>query len=215
MSFLDQLKSQASALQTRQHTDTGQLDARRADAEAACLRAWSYLSDLSRQLDVLQPVCEGFTLDGKTYWPAMKLSHFRVDFRKKKLRDREVYDYLAMGWKITPHSGEPVTHSVSVNFPPELQRVEARLADGNVRHERNEVRHPEKNSLLAVRFDCVTESRGSVQLTPAHDAATLAFRIANAGNFGIVQAVRPASAVHTDVLDEMARLVVGQSHRFF
>jgi hypothetical protein len=214
VSFLNQLKSQASALQSQQHTAQQNLAAHTAQAENACKTVWHYLSDLAQQLNVIAPAGPRFTLDGKTPWPAMKLTGFRVDARKKKLRDQEVFDYVAMGWQIVPQTGAPVGGTVSVNFPPDLQRVETRLAFGGVKHERKEVRHPEKNTLLAIRFDYLTEARGNVTVTPDHDQGTLAFRLANANGFDIVNTTWPAAQVHGDVLDELAKLIVAQSSRF-
>jgi hypothetical protein len=207
VSFLNQLKSQASALQQQQHGQVQNFEANTAQTEMACQKAWSYLSDLARQLTVIEPPGSKFTLDGKTPWPAMKLTNFRADSRKKKLRDKEVFDYLAMGWHIVPQFG-------LANFPPDLQRIEKRLAEGNVKHERIEVRHPEKNSLLALRFDYITEARGSVTVTADHDNAKLVFRVANASGFEIITTSWAAGQVQTNTLDELARMIVAQPHRF-
>ena len=83
----------------------------------------------------------------------MKLIDFRPDARKKTLHDQEVTDYIALSWLIVPQDTAPVGDSVSANFPLDLQRIELRLAVGNVQHERVLVRHPEKNTLQAIRFD--------------------------------------------------------------
>ena len=214
MSFLSQLKSQASALQQQQHGLVQTFEASTAQTETACQTAWSYLSDLARQLNVIEPQGPGFTLDGKTPWPTMKLTHFRADCRKKRLRDREVFDYIAVGWQIVPQHGLPVGGSVSANFPPDLQRIEKRLAEGHVKHERIEVRHPEKNSLLALRFDYTTEARGSVTVTADHDTAKLIFRVANASGFGVTTSDWVAGQVQTNLLDELAKMIVAQPHRF-
>src|SRR4051812_41433268 len=136
MSFLNQLKSQAQALQN-QRTEAGQhLEERTAQTEQACSVILPYLQALARQLSVIQPAGPVLTVDGKTPWPAMKLLDFRVDARRKMLRDREVFDYIAMGWRIVPQVGEPVTGVVRVNFPTDMRRVEDRLAMGPVRHDR-------------------------------------------------------------------------------
>lgn len=214
MSFLDQLKSQASALQDQQRSQVQNFEASTAQTEAACLKVWHYLSDLARQLNVIEPPGAKFTLDGKTPWPAMKLTGFRADARKKRLRDKEVHDYLAMGWNIVPQFGAPVGGTVSANFPPDLQRIEKRLAEGSVRHERIELRHPEKNSLLAVRFDYITESRGSVKVSADHENAKLVFRVSNASGFEILNTSWPAAQVQTDTLDELAKMIVAQPSRF-
>jgi hypothetical protein len=144
VSFLNQLRSQAKALQSQQSQQQLDFEENTAQTEAGCRCALQYLEDLARHLNVLGPAAPKFTLDGKTAWPAMKLAEFRVDSRKKMLRNREVFDYMAIGWRIVPRLGQPVGGTVTVNFPPDLQRVEARLAMGPVKHQRKELRHPKK-----------------------------------------------------------------------
>jgi hypothetical protein len=214
VSFLNELKLQAKALQTQQDQAQLNLEDRTAETEAACQHTLQYLQDMARHLNVIGPAAAKFSVDGKTPWPAMKLIDFRVDARKKSLRNREVFDYLAMGWRIVPQAGPPVAGSVSVNFLPDLQRVESRLAMGLVKHERKELRHPDKQTLQALQFDYVTETRGSVVVTPDHDEAVLAFRLLNARGFEVLHASWPAVKVRTEVLDELAKLIVCEPSRF-
>ncbi len=218
VSFLNQLKAQASALQTEQVIDHALLAANTAQTEAACKTAWLYIKELADQLNVINPAGPAFSLDGKTPWPPMKLTAFRVDARKKLLRNQECYDYLAIAWKIAPQQelqpGAVLGASVTVNFPPDLERVQKRLSLGNVKHDRHEQRHPEKNTLLAYRFEYTVESRGSITITPNHDEATLAFRISNANGFELLTTQWPAASIQTDLLDELAKLLVAQPSRF-
>lgn len=214
MSFLNQLKSQAQSLQSQHGLEQRDLEENTVRTEAACRFASNYLDDLARQLNVIQPPGPRFSLDGRTPWPAMKLREFRVDARKKMLRGREAYDYVAMGWRIVPQVGQPVTGVVRVNFPPDLQRVESRIMMGPVKHERRELRHPEKNTLTAIEFEYLTETRGSVQITPDHDNGVVAFRILNASGFGVLQRSVPAVQVAAELLDELAKLLVCEPNRF-
>ena len=214
VSFLNQLKSQAHALQSRQGLQQRDLEENTTRTEAACRAAFHYLDDLARQLNVIQPVGPRFSLDGRTQWPTMKLVDFRVDARKKMLRGREVFDYFAMGWRIVPQVGPAVGGSVRVNFPPDLQRVESRLAAGLVKHERKELRHPEKNTLQAIQFDYLTETRGSVHATPDHDAGLVSFRLLNASGFDVVKTNVSAAGVGAELLDELAKLLVSQPNSF-
>ncbi len=214
MSFLNQLKSQANALQSQQSQTQADLAENTRATEEACRFALPYLQDLARHLNVIAPKAPRFTLDGKTPWPAMKLIEFRVDSRKKTLHSKEVFDYVAMGWRVVPQIGEPVGGTVSVNFPPDLQRVETRLMMGPVKHERKEVRHAEKNTLLAIQFDYITETRANVVVTADHEKAELAFRLMNATGFEIVNSTWPAAKIKADVLDELAKLIVGEASRF-
>lgn len=214
MSFLDKLKLQADALQSRQAADLRNLETNTAETERVCQMVWRYLQDLSRQLSVINPAGPKFSVDGKTPWPAMKLTGFRSDFRKKKLRDKDVYDYMAMGWDIVPLTGAPVTGSVSVNFPPDLDRVQKRLSFGHIEYERKDLRHPEKNTLQAIRFEYTTRARGNVTVTADHDNAQLLFRLANADGFGVVSTAWPVALIQIDLLDELAKLIVAEPSRF-
>lgn len=214
MSFLNQLKSQASVLRSEQTAQQTYSAANTRLTEAAAKTAWLYVTELVKQLNVIGPNGPALSLDGKTPWPVMKLIDFRVDARKKKLRDQEVYDYIAVGWRMVPREGEPVAGSVSANFPPDLQRIEARLSVGAVQHERVNVRHPEKNTLQAIRFDYVTEARGGLTITADHDDAKLAFRLANMQGFEVVNTSYCADQIQSHLLDELAKLIVGQASRF-
>lgn len=214
MSFLNQLKSQASALQSQQSAQSQSVETNTADTELASKTAWLYVSELAKQLNVIVPDGPTLSLDGKTQWAAMRLTDFRTDSRKKQLRGKDVYDYIAMGWQIVPKNGSPVPGAVSVNFPPDLERVEKRLSLGSVKHERKDVRHPEKNTLQAIRFEYLTQARGNLTITADHDKGQLLFRLANTGGFEILQTTVAAQRVNTELLDEMAKMVVGQPSRF-
>lgn len=214
LSFLNQLKQQAATLQAQQNTELQNIEANTEATEWACQVACKYLQDLALHLSVIAPDAPRFSLDGKTPWPPMKLVEFRTDFRKKSLRDKEVFDYIAMAWDIVPKSGLAVGGSVSVNFPPDLERVQKRLAFGHVEHEQKNLRHPEKNTLQAISFEYVTKARGNVTVTADHDNANLVFRLANADGFGVETSTWAANKIDYESLDELAKMVVAQANRF-
>jgi hypothetical protein len=214
VSFLNELKLQASALENQKAQQLQDCEVNAAKTERACKLVSHYLQDLARHLSVLTPAAPRFSLDGKTHWPAMKLTGFRADARKKMLRDKEVYDYVAMGWDIVPLVGAPVPGSVSVNFPPDLDRVQKRLAFGHVEHEQKSVIHPEKNTLQAICFEYTTRARGNVTVTADHNNAQLVFRLANADGFGVATSNWPADRIDNELMDELAKLVVAQPNRF-
>ena len=121
MNFLNQLKSEATALQSRQNADVALLEANRSRTELGCKTAWLYIADLVKQLNVIEPDGPRLSVDSKTFWPALKLCGFRADFRKKMLRDMEVFDYIALGWDIVVREGTAPSGTISVNFPPRPQ----------------------------------------------------------------------------------------------
>ena len=215
MSFLNQLKNQASSLQRRQGLLHVEREQSVAATEVACSLVHEYLQDLARQLSVIEPAAPALSLDGKTPWPAMKLATFRVDARRKTVDEREVIGTISMGWDIVPQApGGPFHGSISANFPPDLERVESRLSLGQVKNDRREVRHAEKGSLLAIRFDYLVQARGHVGITADHEQGTLAFRLLNASGFAVVNTQYPADRINAALLDELARLIVSQPSSF-
>ena len=214
MSFLNQLKSQASALQQQQVGDHASRDAHVQQTELAMKTVNLYLGELAKQLNVIAPRGPTLSLDGKTPWPAMQMTEFRVDARKKMLRDQEVSDYVAMGWRLLPVMGKAVGGSVVANFSTDIERVEKALAAGGVKHDRIAVRHPEKNTLKEVRFDYLTEARGSVMVSAQNDEGLMEFRLATVRGFEIIKVTMDAAQVQSNVLDELAKLIVGQPSNF-
>lgn len=218
MSFLSELKSRANALQGLELGAQRDLMAGTEACEQACRLALAYLQDLCAQLNVIQPAAAGaYTLDGKVPFAAsaaLVQRNFRCDARRKLLRNAEVCDYIGVGWDLLPATGLVATHTVTVNFPPDLERVTSRLSFGQIPHERKDLRHPESNKLLAYVFDYQTESRAFITLTPDHDTGCIAFRVTNVGGFGVLNTTYPAAQVTQKLMDELAKKVLGQPSRF-
>jgi hypothetical protein len=211
--LLDQLKSQAAELSSRQADSAPDLAANSAKTEASCQIVAQYFRDLAKHLNVLEPSGPRFSLDGKTPWPAMKLVKFSADARKKLLRDKEVFDTITMGWTIVPKMGVPVGGAVTLSFLPEVEGLQKTLNLANVAFERKEQRHPERKS-LAVRFEYTTQARGSVMVTADHDAAQLVFRVANAEGFGVITMGIGAERINSNLMDELAKLIMAQPSMF-
>ena len=51
-------------------------------------------------------------------------------------------------------------------------------------------------------------------VTPDHDNGSIAFRAMNAAGFGVINASCPAAMEKRDLLDELAKLIVSQPHKF-
>lgn len=221
MSFLNQLKQQAQSLQTRQGDELQQLDTHTAATEAVCQTVWHYFMELPRQLNVIEPAAAAsLSLDGKTLWPPMKQTDFRFDARKKTLRGKEVFEYLAIGWQlalqqpgVSSANGLPKGR-VSVNFPPDLERVERRLQAGQVKHERQELRHPETNRLQSIVFLHDMAARASVRVTPNHQNGSFDIRLAAVGGLEVASTQYSIAQLNSTALDELAKLIVGQPNRF-
>jgi len=214
MSFLNQLRQQAQAVQSRQHDTQGSLERALKQTEEACGRIWRYLQDLQAQLNVIQPELDTWTLDGRQPWPRMRLQDFRIDARRKTLQGQEVHDNLAMVWRMLPADPSAARHGrVSVNFPPDLERVERRLQAARVPHERSEQRQPETNRLQFIHFDYTHEARAGVQFAPDHERAQVRIRLVAVGKPEVEALEYPAAELQPALLDELAKRIVGAPHR--
>ncbi len=210
MGFLEQLKHQAQEVQSQRGAAVQHLDANVEATEQACQTLWRYLADLSTQLNIIQPPAFDVSLDGRNRWPPMKLTDFRFDARKALIRQREVIGHLTLGWQLQPHTAAPERGSVSVNFPPDLARVESRLRAGQVKHERLEQRHPDTRKLQAVVFEHDFVARAGIVFTADHDQARFQVHAACLRSMDVAQFNLAASDVTTDWLDDMAKAILGQ-----
>lgn len=211
MSFLDDLKRQAEALKTQQTGDSAALARNTALAEAACKTVFGYFTSLATQLEVLSPTSPTrFTLDRQNVIAGMRMTEFRADSRRKPLRDEQVFDYLVLHWQL--RSGRAL--QLTKDFLPEMERIESRLRQGGGQFDNEALRNPDNGKLLGRRYSFVADFVGSVRATPLHDSARVHFQLHNLDGFESVSLELPATEVGSTRLDELARWIVGQPHRF-
>jgi hypothetical protein len=209
--FLDDLKRQADALKAQQTTDLAALARNTALTEAACKTAFTYFNTLNAQLGVLQPKSHArFELDRKHVFDALALVDFRVDARRKRLREEDVTDFIVLHWQL--RSGRKV--QLSLDFLPEIQKLEPRLRQSGAEVDTESVRDPDNGRLQAMRYTFTADFRASVRMTPHHDVGTIHFQLHNLDGFESISVEFPALEVGSARLDELARWLVGQPHRF-
>jgi hypothetical protein len=212
MGFLENLKRQADALKAEATVDVAALERNTALADSACKTALQYLTELAPQLNVLRPRHPSrLSLDNRTPLEGLVRCDFRVDARKKILRDKESVDHVVMHfWQ---KSGVKVT--MRKDFPPEIERLETRLRQAGVMPDRTVVRDPVKGTMKETVFVFTADIVGMVRIQPDHDTGRVTFRITNLDAFEVVTAEFPATKVGSALLDEMARWIAGDNHEFF
>jgi hypothetical protein len=209
--FLDDLKRQADALKTQQVIDTATLARNAGLVEAACKTTLQYWMELAQQLNVLQPTTPvRFSLDKSTALDGLKRCDFRVDSRRKQHRGQEVFDHVVL--HALQKSGRSLT--MSKDFPPEIERLEARLRQAGIAPDTNWVRHPDSGRLEEVRFAFTADLSLMARLLPDHDQGTMRFQISNFDGLETVNADFPAHLVGSDLLDQLARWVMGEPNDF-
>jgi hypothetical protein len=211
VSFLDDLKRQADALKTQQTGDTAALARNAALTEAACKTVFSYFTTLAPQLDVLRPASPArFTLDRQNVLERLPLTEFRVDSRKKKLRDDDVFDFLVMHWQLK--SGREL--QLFKDFLPDMEKLESKLQQSGAKFENEAVRDPVTGKLQGRRYTFTADFFGLVRVTPQHDSGRIHFQLQNLDGFESVSLELPAIEVGSGRLDELARWIAGHPHGF-
>jgi hypothetical protein len=199
MGFLDDLKRQADALQAQQHTD------------AACKGAFTYLDTLTRQLLVLKPVSKvRYELDKKTRFEGLPITTLKVDARRKMLRGTEVFDHVALHARLT--DGRKL--QLVKDFLPDIEKLESRLRQSGATVHSQAVRNPDNGKLLEMRYEFVVDFVLGLRMTPDHDRGRIAVRLMNFDGFETVELELPAIELGAARLDELARWLLGEPHRF-
>jgi hypothetical protein len=209
--FLDDLKRQADAAKAAQTTDTASLARNAALADAACKTAFTYLSTLGQQLEVLQPRSKTrFRLDNKHVFDGLKCCKYRADTRRKQLRGADVCDHVVLNFQL--QSGTRVV--ITKDFLPDIEKLDSRLRQSAATVDRDQVRNPDNGKLQGVRYEFTADFHAFVRLTPDHDRGIVQFQIVNLDGFETVTVEFHAFDVGSKLLDELARWLVGEPHQF-
>lgn len=217
MSFLDDLKQQADTLRRQSHGDLAAIERSSALVESACETVWRYLDELGRQLQVLQPVSPArYAFDGRTVLGGLRFCDFAADLRKKRvprgpLAEVEVVERIVLMARLV--SGQRL--ELAKDFPPEIERLEARLAQAGVQCIGLPVRDPGTGRYLETRFEFTADLVAGVRVFPEHEEGRLRFVVQNLDGLASVEGSLSAHEVTTARLDELARWWVGQPQRFF
>jgi hypothetical protein len=209
--FLDDLRRQADALRDREDGDAAQLRRRVAATEQAARAAMAYFNGLADQLQVLHlPSPTRYELDRKHVFERLPMSDFFADGRRTMLGDDEVHESVMIHWQCK--SGQVL--QLVKDFPNEIERLEARLAQGAVPVSKDVVRHPDTGKLVEVRYEVEADFRASVRCLPQPAEARLDFVLSNLSALETITGWLPAEALDEACLDELAKLMVGKPSRF-
>ncbi|WP_119154558.1 hypothetical protein [Caldimonas tepidiphila] len=211
MSFLDDLKRQAEALQNRQQNDAASFERNAQLVESACRTVFQYWLDLAQQLNVLAPASPGrHVLDSRHVFSALPMHDFRVDARRQPLRGLEVHEHITLSCRI----GDGRDLVLKKDMPPEIEKLEARLRLAGIKHSPESVREPGSGRYLHTRYEFKLDFLAFARLLPQHERGTLRIQVDNFDGFEGLVLELPAIELNRAVLDELAKLLLGQPNRF-
>ena len=212
MSLLDDLKKQAD-LQKGQEGDSAEQKKRHFDAVQAALKLVSrYLSELAKSLNVIKPpVRRSFAVE-----QTIKLDNlFAVEYsamdrrqtieHKDHLRDV----FIRFRWI----SEQPATIMAEKRSPPTIQRLREDLQSYGLRFNLNEVkndRHIVERGVFAIQ----NEIGAAVTATGDWETGKIRLRLKNIERLGNFDFHYDADELDNALLEELAKVLLGQSNRF-
>jgi len=215
MSFLDELRKQAEALQSKQRIDEAAFERNALLTDAACKTVFQYWLELARDLNVIRPPVRGryvFDMQNLLDGPVegLHLEDFRIDSRRKRMRDLELYDHVVISCWV--RSGRRM--SIVKDFPTEIERVAARLTQAGVIAPVDLLRDEDSGKFRATRYEFDADVRVGVRATPDHEQGRLRFTLTNFERLETVVVEFDAHAVGTNLLDELAKWWLGEPNGF-
>jgi hypothetical protein len=210
MGFLDELKSQADSLTKEKQAYQTNLVANAELVDARMRQTFSYLNDLCKQLDIIKPAsAQVFELHGVGKFDRLMLVDFFADYRKRKFNDTEVFDIVTLQFKHqSPHNIQ-----LKKDMPHQIELCEDALWRHNLKFQRDDVRTEEgKMRWTQFTIPCSVNAEASVQ--GDYEQAQLIFKLKNFERFETVTVAFQAAIFGESVLEDFAKLIVGQPNRF-
>jgi hypothetical protein len=210
MGLLDDLKRQADMVRTHDSLQRSNLQENVRVVDEAMHRTFLYLLELFKQLEVLKPANPiAYYLEGVGPLKDLKYGGAFIDPRKKKFAERDVYDYMDFYVKWAA----PTSMVVERDMPHTIKKVKDMLWKFNIKFTEAETKSS-FGSISKVKFTIPAAVTVNFTLTADIEGRKLLFSSKNALELGLEDFVVPADELSDAVLEELAKLLIGQPSNF-
>lgn len=211
MGLLDELKKQAESLKGDQQRNSAEsLVLNTKLTEAKMQQTFLFLDELIKQLNVLHPESpRGFDIETVGRFDNLVLEDFFVDYRKRKIGDKEYFDHIVLRFK---HASDQMLE-VTRDSQQLIDRLRDFLMVSNVKFEMSEKKN-DRGFVMSSTFKIPYVVRSEVIIQARGDVAQLVFKIKNIERLNAFELQFPASEISESMLDEFARYLVGKTNKF-
>jgi hypothetical protein len=210
MGLLDDLKRQAAQLQAHERAQARNFAESVLVVDDAMHRAFLYLNELVKQLNVLRPPCPRvFDIDPAVRFEGMRLNEFFIDFRKKQVQDRERYNHISLTWQ---HRSDQVI-TVRKELPQVIARFENNLRTAGAEFTTREIRNS-RHMVTHTDFTIKCVLRATIRIEAEAETGTLRFRMRNVERVGSFDLVFTVDDITDPLLEDCARYILGESNQF-
>jgi len=210
MGLLDDRKRQADMVRTHDSLQRSNLQENVRVVDEAMHRAFLYLLELFKQLEVLKPANPtAYRIEGVGTLKDLKYAGAFVDPRKKKLADRDVYDYMDFYVKWAA----PASMVIERDMPHTIKKVKDMLWMFNIKFTELETK-TSYGTISKVQFTIPSAVTVNFTLKADIEGRRLLFYGKNALQLGIDDFAVPADELSEQVREELARMLIGQHNNF-
>jgi hypothetical protein len=210
LGYLAELEREVGGGKAANDLDPQTLERNARLTNAACRAAAEYWARMADHLNALKPTAPGrYVFDGRTVVVGVPAQDFGV---VPRLRDThgsgEEFESVTLTWRV----GGGQTVRVVKDFPPDIERLRARLSFAGINAFESQVRHKQSARLLGTMFEFTADVVANVQLTPLPEQGKVRLSLRNIDALERIEAELPAFAIRANELDELARWICGKPH---
>lgn len=208
-SLLDTLKMQAfEKLQSEEKKSSLQAETFQR-MSLALERAFLYLNDLTRQLNILKPrYVKAYPFFGIVDFDQMSWMEGRADFRMQQTAtDDRYYEQVTLRYRLVAEKPFVVTRENPVH-----EKLRKALFDNNIAFTVEEARN-ERNQVERATFTFPCEIKAGLMFAANYETGELSLKTRNIERFGIMEFHMKPEDIDTVSLEELTRLILGENNR--
>lgn len=206
MGLLDDLKKQADMVKSQQLSHASFLQESIKLVDAKMHQTFLYLNDLLKQLAVLKPTNPTpYSIPGVGDFQNLAFTEAFIDYRKKKIDDKECYDNITLYIKWA----SPVSLSVERDMPATIQKVTDVLWSYGIKFTEEKIKKT-GGGFEKVKFTIPSNVTCDIAIRADHDSARLVVKGKHFFRLGPDELRIPAADVDEALLEEFAKMLIGQ-----
>lgn len=206
MGLLDDLKKQADLVKTQQISQQTLQGDRLKLVEDKMKQTFQYAHELLKQLGIVKPTSPlVYSIPGVTEFRNLSFAESFIDYRKKKISDKEYFDtvHFFIKW------AGPDTYTTEKDMPPAMQRIREALWLSKVKFIEEEKKNA-KGFVVGAKFIVPASVLTDVIFKADHEQGKLNFQTTHMFGLGVEYLSVPAQEINEGLLDDLAKALIGQ-----
>lgn len=209
MGLLDDLKKQADMVKSQQLSQKVMLEESIKLVEAKMQQTFLYLDDLLKQLAVLKPTNPTvYSIPGVGDFQNLGYAESFINYRKKRIGDKEYYDYITMFIKWS----SPENLIVERDMPAAIEKVTDALWRFGLKFGEEKIKKP-GGGFEKMKFTVPHNITCDITIKADHDNARLVVKGKHFFRLGADELLLPAGDIDEALLEEFAKMLIGQPSR--